>query len=137
MDNGHIKRLIRKRKRTFKKYKKTSNMFLLEKYKTLRNRVVNEIRKSKKEYFDKLEGLLSSASSNSKLFWKTSKQVLKTCRNSTNVPNLIYNNEHAESDIEKANMLNNYFHRKLKLQTTTKTFHLYLDPNIPFYPHLL
>ena len=103
---GHIKRLIRKRKRTFKKYNKTSNMFLLEKYKTLRNRVVNEIRKSKKEYFDKLEGLLSSASSNSKLFWKTSKQVLKTCRNSTNVPNLIYNNEHAESDIDKANMLN-------------------------------
>ena len=117
---GHIKRLIRKRKRTFKKYKKTSNMFLLEKYKTLRNRVVNEIRKSKKEYFDKLEGLLSSASSNSKLFWKTSKQVLKTCRNSTNVPNLIYNNEHAESDIDKANMLNNYFSSQAKVADDDK-----------------
>ena len=74
---GHIKRLIRKRKRTFKKYKKTSNMFLLEKIQNTSKQSSKWNKKIKKEYFDKLEGLLSSASSNSKLFWKTSKKFSK------------------------------------------------------------
>ena len=52
-----IRNLIRKRKRMFRKYKKTYDNTLRDKLKVIRNKVVNEIRKSKKEYFDKLEQL--------------------------------------------------------------------------------
>ena len=57
--------------------------------------MVNEIWKSKKEYFDKLE-LLSNESASSKIFWKTSKQILNLDKSSTNIPNLIFNDEITE-----------------------------------------
>ena len=54
----------------FRKYRKTSNIDFLVKFKTLRNRVVNEIRNSKQEYFDKLKHLLNNELSNSNYFGK-------------------------------------------------------------------
>ena len=73
------------------------------------NKIVSEIRKSKKDYFEKLDTVLSSETANSKLFWKTAKQVLNLNKASSNIPTLIINNEHAEDDFSKANMLNNFF----------------------------
>ena len=105
----HIKNLIRKRKRNFRKFKRTTNPLHLEHYKTLRNKVVSEIRKSKKDYFDKLDNLLSSETTDSKLFWKTSKQMLNIGKSNHDIPMLFMNNECAETDIQKTNMLNNYF----------------------------
>ncbi|MCG7867795.1 MAG: reverse transcriptase family protein, partial [Candidatus Thiodiazotropha taylori] len=105
----HIKNLIRKRKRCHKKFKTTANIHYWDKYKILRNTVVNEIRRSKKEYFDKLEDMLNSENPNSKLFWKTSKQLLKIGKISQNVPTLKLNDEFAETDLQKAEMLNKYF----------------------------
>ena len=104
-----IKRLIRKRKRAYKKFKKTSNVFFLEKYKTIRNNIVSRIRNSKKEYFEKLDAILSSGTSNMKLFWKTSKQLLNIQKTSSAIPTLNLNNELAETDLQKATMLNDYF----------------------------
>ena len=104
-----IRRLIRKRKRAYKKYKKTINNHYWEKYKHFRNNCVSEIREAKKSYYDNLERLLSTENLNSKLFWKTSKQVLNLGKNKTNIPTLIFNGEHADGDTEKANMLNDYF----------------------------
>ena len=43
----------------------------------IRNKVINELRKSKNDYFEKLDNLLSSDNCDPKKFWKTSKQVLK------------------------------------------------------------
>ncbi|MEW8186271.1 MAG: reverse transcriptase family protein, partial [Candidatus Thiodiazotropha endolucinida] len=105
----HIKNLIRKRKRNFKKFKRTSNLLFRDRYKILRNRIVTEIRKSKKDYFDKLDGLLSTETTNSKLFWKTAKQVLNIGKSAFNIPTLIMHNEHAEDSSQKANMMNTYF----------------------------
>ena len=48
----HIKNLIRKRKRTYRQFKKTNNMHFWTKYKQLRNKANNTARKSKKDYFD-------------------------------------------------------------------------------------
>ena len=78
-------------------------------FKALRNKVVNHVRKSKTEYYDKLETTLNTENPNSKLFWKTSKQILKVNNSTQSVPTLKHNNEIAETDIEKASMLNNYF----------------------------
>ena len=46
---------------------------------------------------------------NNKQFWKTSKQLLKLDKKSQSFPTLFMNNKCAESDMEKANMLNSYF----------------------------
>ena len=71
--------------------------------------MVSAIRKSKIDYFDKLDDLLATETSNMKLFWKTSKQLLNLSKSSSNIPTLVLNNEYAENDIHKANMLNNHF----------------------------
>ena len=104
-----ILNLIRKRKRNFRKFKRTSDFSYWVRYKHIRNKVVLAVRKSKIDYFDKLDDLLATETSNMKLFWKTSKQLLNLSKSSSNIPTLILNNEYAENDIHKANMLNNYF----------------------------
>ena len=107
--NCQIKKLIRKRKRFFKFFRRTDNPLYWERYTCFRNRIVTEIRNSKKKYFDKLDRLLFTNTTNSKLFWKTAKQVLNLGNSSNSIPTLILNNEYAEDDIQKANMLNAFF----------------------------
>ena len=92
-----IKSPIRKRKRLYKKFKKTNNFHHWVKFKATRNKVVKVVRLSKKEYFDKLETTLNTAKPSSKLFWKTSKQILKLNKSAQSVRTLIYNNETTES----------------------------------------
>ena len=104
----HIKRLIRKRKRLHRRYNRTPNNHLWENYKLIRNQITTEIRKSKTEYFEKVDKLLSSNNCNTKTFWKLSKQVLNLKPSST-IPTLVTNNNYAETDFHKANMLNEYF----------------------------
>ena len=70
--NNHI----RKRKRYYRKFKRTANVSLWEKYKNIRNKIVLKIRKSKRDYFNKLDTVLSMETANTKLFWKTAKHVL-------------------------------------------------------------
>ena len=50
----NIKRLMRKRKRQYNKYKKSKTNTDFEAYKNVRNKVTFEIRKSKKNQLDKL-----------------------------------------------------------------------------------
>ena len=116
-----IRNLIRKRKRMFRKYKKTYVNDLRDKFKVIRNKVVNEIRKSKKEYFDKLEQLLSNESASSKVFWKASNQIPNLDKTSKNIPTLIFNGETAEDDYQKSNMLNNYFTSQSHINDDNKT----------------
>ena len=116
-----IRNLIRKRQRMFRKYKKTHDINLRDQFKVIRNKVFNEIRKSKKEYFDKLEQLLSNQSASSKIFWKTSKQILNLDKTPTNIPTLIFNDETAEDDYQKSNMLNNYFASQSHINDDNKT----------------
>ena len=63
-----IKSLIRKRIRLYRKFKKTNDMHHWIRFKALRNKVVNHVRKSKTEYYDKLETTLNTEKPNSKLF---------------------------------------------------------------------
>ena len=71
--------------------------------------MVSAVRNSKNDNFDKLDDLLATETSNMKLFWKTSRQLLNLSKSSSNIPTLVLNNEYAENDIHKANKLNNYF----------------------------
>ena len=85
---SHIRLLILKRKLTYRKFKKSKQNHHWTKYKTLRNTVISELRKSKQEYFEKLDRELSSDDCNSKTFWKTSKQIFNNDKTSTSVPPL-------------------------------------------------
>ena len=66
---------------------------------------MKEIKISKENYFDKQMYLINNESSNSKIFWKTSKQLLNLSKDSRNIPLLVYNNEFAESDEQKARII--------------------------------
>ena len=70
---------------------------------------MTEIRNIKKKYFDMLDRLLSTNKTNSKFFWKTVKQVLNLRKSSNYIPTLKLNNEYAEDDIRKANILKAFF----------------------------
>ena len=124
------KQLVRTRKRTFRQYRRTNDMRFWIRYKTVRNTVVNEIRKSKKEYYEKLDPLLSSDNCDPKDFWKTSKQILNL-QSTTNIPTLIMNQEYAENDLQKANMLNAFFTAQTTLNDTNKPLPN-LDP-VPYH----
>ena len=125
----HIKNLIRKRIRAFRKFKKTSNQSFWEKFKALRNKVVNEIRLSKTNYFDKLEDFLSKENANSKKFWKTSKQILGVSKTSHTIPTLKLDNKFAENNADKANMLNEYFSSQSVVNDINKTLPPRTDTN--------
>ena len=59
-----------------------------------------------------------------KFFWKISKQILNL-QSTTNIPTLIMNQEYAENNLQKANMLNAFF----MAQTTLNNANL--DP-VPY-----
>ena len=86
----------------------------------MQNKVVKEIRKSKQDYFDKLDRQLSSDNHDPKLFWKTSKQVLNLDKSSSSIPTLKMHNEFAETDQAKAEMLNLYFSSQTRVDDTNK-----------------
>ena len=126
----YIKRLIRKRKLAFRQHKKTNNIHYWNKYKTLRNKVITELRKSKQSFHDSLDQLLSSGECNSKTFWKTSKQILKLGRVSASIPTLHHNGIYAESDHKK--LLNIYFTSQAVVDDTNTQL-----PSIPDIDHSL
>ena len=79
----YIKRLIRKRKLAFRQHKQTNNIHYWNKYKTLQNKVISDLRKSKQLYHK----LLSSDDCNSKTFGK----ILNLGQVSTSRPTLHHN----------------------------------------------
>ena len=107
-------------------------MHFWTKYEQLRNKANNAVRKSKKDYFDKLDNLLSSENSNSKLFWKTSKQLLNLGQSSNNIPTLTMNQGIAQTDCQKAELLNTYFISQTKVNDLNKPL-----PNIAPAQHIL
>ena len=110
-----------------------NNNYIWNRYKQLRNTITKEIRKPKQDYFDKLETLINNENTNSKLCWKTSKQILKLDQSSHNVPTLAINNEYDEKDLQKANMLNKYFFSQSVVSDENKT--LSCPCPLRFYHH--
>lgn len=122
--NNTIKKLMRKRKRYFDRYKRTRLTNDFDKYKQLRNRVTSEIRKSKKAQTEKLADKLASNSSESRDWWKTLKSFIKPSKSSS-LPPLVKDGEVFQKEKDKANLLNDFF--------TQQTF---LDETNASLPHL-
>lgn len=131
--NGIIRKLIRKRKRLYRKAKKTNGQLIWHEFRKPRNSVTNEIRKSKQNYFNKLTEELNREKINSKSFWKISKQLLKLDLSSSSVPPLQVNGEILEIDLDKATALNDYFASQSTVDDTNRT----LPPVNPINYHTL
>ena len=103
-----IKRLIRKRKRLFRKAKNTDDLVIWRKFRRCRNDVINQIRVSKQSYIDKMTEKLKSDKLTSKDWWRTLKYFISPNK-ASGIPSIQVNNSIITDEIEKANLLNNYF----------------------------
>ena len=114
-------KLIRNRKRLFRKARKSNNNIRLwQKFKTVRNKVIYEIRQSKQLYFENLASSINIDKPNPKLFWEVSKQLMKSGLSQEAIPPLRCNNQIFESDTDKANILNDYFASQSKVRYPDK-----------------
>ena len=103
-----IKRNIRKRKRAYKKVKRTNSESDWKQFKTLRNKVVQNIRDSKKLFYDKTAAKFTSENLSSKDWWTTLKTFIAP-NSKTSIPPLEFNDTIYTEDNDKANVLNIFF----------------------------
>ena len=73
---GHIRRLLRKRNRCYKKYKRMPSERNLEIWKAARKYVKSEMKRVKRDYDIEIKHKLSQADISSKTFWKLTKSLL-------------------------------------------------------------
>ena len=106
--NSTIKRNIRKRKRAYRKVKRTNLESDWKKFKSLRNKVVQNIRDSKKSFYDRIAAKLTSETLASKDWWTTLKTFIAP-NNKTAIPPLEFNDNVYTEETDKANVLNTYF----------------------------
>ena len=95
---------MKKRNLLYKRAHATNNPTIIAKYRSVRNSLVNKVKKAKSTYFRRL------TTRNSKQFWKIVKRVSKK---EITIPTLTGNNtsEITTTSAEKANMLNSFFSR--------------------------
>ena len=84
--NTSIKKLMRKRKRLYDKYKRTKSSVDFENYKHIRNKVITEIRRSKDNENNILADKLKSNILGPKDWWKTLKHFIKPTSTSSIPP---------------------------------------------------
>lgn len=107
--NSRIKNLISMRDDSYRVLKKKKNCNVeWEKYRRLRNTVVNEIRKMKREYFKKL---IDSEKGNLKKLWKKMKSILGNKSQEEKKLEIVFNNELIKKNTLIADKFNNYFVR--------------------------
>ena len=130
--NGHIRRLIRKRKRAHKKAKRFNTPGNWRAFRKIRNDVINAIRKSKKDLKDELAKKLNSKNISGKDWWKTFKCLIGKGKHSP-IPPLNHNGDQINDPSEKANIFNKYFQLQSQLDDTNKAVPN-LTPNTYFPP---
>ncbi len=99
--NGYIRKLIRKRKRLYRKAKRSNSDTSWSNFKKQRNIVVSEIKKAKTEYHDNLQRKLYINHPDPKLFWKISKQLLNLNSTRRSLPTLRSNDQYMRPTTEK------------------------------------
>ena len=106
--NINIKRYIRKRKKAYKQAKRINIPSHWRKFRAIRNKVINMIRESKKTLNETIENKLNSNTLTSRDWWSTLKPVISPT-NSSSIPPLENNGQTYTDNLDKANLLNNYF----------------------------
>ena len=128
---SNIKKLLRKKKRLYDKQKKSNNPTHWDAYKRFRNHVTSEIRKSKQYQIDKLaDRLVNSENGQKKNWWRTLKHFIKPEQTNA-IPPLSKDGTIFSEDIDKANVLNDFFVDQTLLDDSTAS--LPQTVNVPDY----
>ena len=107
--NGYIRKLMRKRNRIHKKAKRSNSRANWEKFRHFRNFVISEIRRLKKEHNEKLDNTINTKYG-SKIWWRIIGTYMKNSnKRKSFFPHIEQNGIVFENDIEKANLINDYF----------------------------
>ncbi|MCG8046167.1 MAG: reverse transcriptase domain-containing protein [Candidatus Thiodiazotropha endolucinida] len=117
---NNIKKLLRKKKRLYDKYKKSKNPNHWDTYKRFRNHVTSELRKSKQNQIDKLSEKLVNPDTGQKDWWKTLKGFIKPDQTNT-LPPLSKDGTIYSNDSDKASILNDFFRDQTLLDESRAT----------------
>lgn len=109
--NSELRRMSRKRDRQKHIALKTSKVVDWNHYRALRNRVNNMKKHAKELFFNNLEYNLNDMKYNNlRQYWKTIRLLINNKPDNSTIPSLITEtNTFVFSDVDKANVLNDYF----------------------------
>ena len=127
--NSHLKLLIRRRKRAYKRAKKNNTPENWSRFRKLRNETITTLRNNKSAYISSLSAKLKSGTYSSRDWWKTlkcllykSKKVIPPIMNP--ITGCITSN-----DEEKANVFNTYFAEQATIDDIGHFLPPYVDTN--------
>ena len=131
--HNNIRKLIRKRKRTYDTAKQTNNQTDWNTYKQLRNQALQSIRTARTQHTDNLANKLKDPNITSTDFWKVLKQFSNKSNTTHSIPPLKQNDTYITDDTEKADHLNNFFQSQTLLNDANKELPLIDHNNISTY----
>ena len=117
--SGHIRRLIRRRKRAHRKAKRLDTPESWRKFRKLRNEANKAIKSANQDLKDKSANKLKSDNISSKDWWKTFKCLIGKDKTDP-IPPLNHNGKQINDPTEKANAFNKYFHLQSQLNDRNK-----------------
>ena len=106
--NSGIKRLIRKRKRAYRKAKRSGILQHWNKFRNLRNEITKLIREAKESHKNNIANKLKTGSLSSRDWWRTLKSVISPSSKQS-LPPLEHNGLSITEDAAKTNILNDFF----------------------------
>ena len=122
---GRIRKAMKKRERIWKKFKRTNFECHWNSYKFHRNRVTDLVRAAKKNFFQKRFDTINNSEMGSFDWWKIVKLAFGGTSDST-IPTLQTNYDGTakfhENDLDKANVMNDYFANIANLDDSNHLF---------------
>lgn len=126
--NGTVRKLMRKRNRLYKKYKRNSTIERYEAFKKVRNDVTALLRRSKKDYFEALADKLKRSNFSSSDYWKTLKSFIKPTTASS-IPPILHDGSYISDNNQKAKLLNDFFVQQTQLDDSGATLPDFTPPD--------
>ena len=120
---NEAKKIIRKCKRLFKKFKRTKNITDYDNYTHFRNKTTTGIRKLEQQITDKLAAKLCNNDIGPRDWWNTLKQFIKPGQSSS-VPPLYKDDIIYTEEDDKVTLMNNFFVAQTELDRTQATLPL-------------
>lgn len=113
--NNELRRNIRKRTKLHTQAKRLNTEAAWQAFRTIRNRVTKDIRKSKAEYQAKLIDQINDQNQSPKSWFKLAKRLTQKQSTKT-IPTLIQEGITATTDKQKAELLNEYFSKQSNVE---------------------
>ena len=129
--SGHLRKMLRAKKRLYKKAVTENNDYYWSKYKNLRNKYYEECKKHRLSHENsKYSKLIEEGNLNNKKWWKLFKEILGDSNSVTSIPPLLHEGQVITDEKEKTEIFNKFFTDVTKLNFSTAR-KLNIDEIIP------